>query len=209
MDFPHTTEGAKAYTGVPEYWGISGKAQLDFLKNEGLRQDHYILEVGCGSLNAAVPIIEYMHMGHYTGIEPEKWLVEKTIHLCDGGKFPNFIFNKHFDLEKLGNANKFDYVISHSVFSHAPEWQIIQCLYNIKPFLGDRCKLYFSLRLAEQDSDDIEWKDHPGNTFFTEKTIVNIANKLGYSATLRLDIKDFFIQKVPPDIHDWIQFSKI
>ena len=208
MKFPQTIDGAKAYTGVPEYWGVSGDAQLELLKNEGLVKTNYILEVGCGSLNAAIPIINFMSLGHYVGIESEAWLVKTMIPLCDAGRFPRFIINQHYDLKEWKSANYFDYVISHSVFSHAPEWQVIQCLHNIRPYLKSGCKLYFSLRLGE-DSHDVEWKDHPGNTFYSLNTITTYANMLGYSATLRPDLKDFFIKNVPPDIHDWIEFKYI
>lgn len=45
----------------------------------GLREYHYLLDIGCGSLRAGRFFIMYLKIGHYFGIDPEKWLIEEAI----------------------------------------------------------------------------------------------------------------------------------
>lgn len=200
-----TSEEAKAYTGIREYWGLSGETQLELLRNESLRPDNCVLEIGCGSLNAAIPIINYLDKGNYAGIEPKSSLIEVVKSSISADKEPVFLYNKHFDLTE--QCKLFDYVIGHSVFSHAPQWQFIQCLHNIVPFLKKNCKLYFSLHLGE-DSKDVRWKDS-GNTFYSVDFIRDVASKLRYNFLVRMDLKEFFMSKCPRDYHDWVQLIKL
>ena len=46
----------------------SGELQLELLKLEGCMPQSSVLEVGCGCLNAGVPIMRYLHRRHYVGI---------------------------------------------------------------------------------------------------------------------------------------------
>lgn len=197
---------AKAYTGNPKYWGLSGEAQLELLKAEGLLPSHNLLEVGCGSLNAGIPLVDYLDADKYVGIEPNEWLVDAAWDLVEKEKYPLVISTPHFDVTTTGRL--FDYVIGHSVFSHAPEWQLIQCLHNLISVLHTESKLYFSLHLAPTSSDDVFWKDN-GNTFYELDIIKHYAEKLGYDTQERSDMKLFFMQSVPCDNHDWIQFVKL
>jgi SAM-dependent methyltransferase len=192
-----TIDEAKAYTGDPKYWGISGETQLALLKNEGLKSNHSVLEVGCGSLNAGIPLINYLDEGKYTGLEPKKELVEVVKNLIDIKKNPVFFFNRHYEVDE-----QYDYVIGHSVFSHAPQWQFLQFLHNVK---GE--KMYLSLHLVEDNPIDVFWLDK-GNTYYEIEWIEYYAKRFGYEAEEREDLKEYFMERIPPDYHDWIQLIK-
>lgn len=199
-----TLEEAKSFTGNPSYWGVSGEAQLQLLKDEGLKPEHHLLEVGCGSLNAGIPLIEYLDVNRYAGIEPKWELIEATKHLVNENKNPIFVSNQHFDVSKIDRC--YDYIIGHSVFSHAPEWQLIQCLHNLLSVIKSSTKIYFSLHFGSS-SGDVFWKDK-GNTFYELDQIEFYAYRLGYDVLERRDIKETFMRKVPVDYHDWVQFIK-
>jgi SAM-dependent methyltransferase len=81
----------------------------------GLRQDHRLLDVGCGSLRAGRLLIAYLEPGHYFGVEPNTWLVDEAVKGQVGKdlvdiKRPTFKATDRFDFSGLG---EFDFVLVH------------------------------------------------------------------------------------------------
>jgi hypothetical protein len=69
--------------------------------------------------------------GHYFGIEPEKWLVEAGIDNECGPdlvkiKQPVFSYDSNFTCTSFGK--QFDFILAHSIFTHATQTQIKRCL---------------------------------------------------------------------------------
>ena len=60
-----------AFLGTP--WGM---LQFDFLVAQGLKPEHYLLDVGCGPLRAGVHFMAYLEAGHYFGVEKRADLLE-------------------------------------------------------------------------------------------------------------------------------------
>ena len=69
----------RAYVGPPTDYDLVGAMQFNLLTNLGLREEHYLLDIGCGSLRAGKLLIPYLVPGRYFGIEPERWLIEEGI----------------------------------------------------------------------------------------------------------------------------------
>src|SRR5689334_14158690 len=67
---------AVEYVGTRPTGGI---VQLKLLQQEGLQPHHYVLEIGCGALTSAIPIMSYVEHGHYVGIDPNPWLMQQTL----------------------------------------------------------------------------------------------------------------------------------
>jgi len=67
---------ALEYVGTTE---ASGQLQLDLLKFEGCVPESFVLDIGCGTLNAGLHIIRWLELGHFAGIEPNKWLVDTAL----------------------------------------------------------------------------------------------------------------------------------
>lgn len=55
--------GHRSYVGG--CWDEIGKLQFDFMLKEGLKPEHYFLDVACGSLRAGLHFIPYLEVGHY------------------------------------------------------------------------------------------------------------------------------------------------
>src|SRR5215218_3976830 len=111
----------RAWVGPPEEYDLIGALQVTLLLAAGLEETHCLCDVGCGSLRAGRMLIPYLRPGHYFGIEPERWLVEKGVddELGRGileAKHPSFRFVSDFSLEGFGT--EFDFVVAQSVFSH-------------------------------------------------------------------------------------------
>ena len=110
----------QAYVGPPEEYDLMGAAQFSLLCALGLREDHRLLDIGCGSLRGGRLFIAYLASGGYTGLEPNRWLVEEGIDKQLGRdtlalKTPTFVYNERFDVAQL---DPFDFIVAQSIASH-------------------------------------------------------------------------------------------
>lgn len=218
--------GRKTYYDAQNYTStdpVSGRRQADLLFNAGCRPDSHVLEIGCGCLSAGMVLMERLEPNHYVGIDPNEWLREAALRKAPiralvEAKKPLFLSNYEFDAAETGR--KFDFVLSHSILSHAAHHQLPLFLNNVGAVLSDSGQIFASLYLSEgnphgnvgtkdrKDSMDAEWV-YPGVSFFTHETIQNFAREAGLTATHRPDLTEWFVQVRPGELHDWFQFAKV
>ena len=110
----------RAYVGAAAQYDIIGASQFALAVACGLREEHHLLDFGCGSLRAGRFFITYLRSGHYFGIEPNRWLVESAFTEELGAdilsiKAPNFAFVDNFSIPF---TRRFDYIIAQSIFTH-------------------------------------------------------------------------------------------
>ena len=96
----------RTYVGGGDY-DLKGAMQLTLLYSLGLRAEHRLLDIGCGSLRAGRFIIPYLNAGGYTGLEPNTWLIDEAIEKEIGRdvldiKKPIFVNNDQFDVSGVG-----------------------------------------------------------------------------------------------------------
>jgi SAM-dependent methyltransferase len=120
----------RVHIGPSDLFDLQSAAQFNLLTYLGLREEHRLLDIGCGSLRAGRLFIPYLRPGHYFGIEPLEWLVNQGIDEEIGRdlvrlKQPSLIFNGDFEFTLFGQ--KFDFLLAQSIFSHASETQIRKC----------------------------------------------------------------------------------
>ena len=107
----------RAYVGPPEDYDLVSAMTFNLLTTLGLRQHHKLLDVGCGSLRAGRLFIPYLNAGNYTGIEPNRWLVEEGIKREIGAdlvliKQPAFFYSDS-PAALDGGGGKFDFAVAH------------------------------------------------------------------------------------------------
>jgi SAM-dependent methyltransferase len=51
--------------------------QLEFLMAENLLPEHYLLDIGCGTLRGGIPIIDFLEKGHYYGIDQQESVIDE------------------------------------------------------------------------------------------------------------------------------------
>ena len=197
---------------------LSGQLQLELLKKEGLTSSSTVLEIGCGCLHLAVPLVDFLQPGHYIGIDPNEWLREPFLYHIPIDKHARFFSNADFDASALNI--KFDYVFSHSILSHCANWQLEQFLQNTSKVLAPNGRIISSIRLAEgniygcagtrdkNDSGDTEWR-YPSVSWFSVSTINAQAKKFNLAVTVMPEYTEFYIQSRPEECHDWLVFSQI
>ena len=197
---------------TPQNYDLIGAMQFNLLTALGLREYHKFLDIGCGSLRAGRLFITYLNKGNYCGIEPEKCLVEDGVNYEIGScmvhlKEPRFEYSYDFPIASFNE--KFDFMVAHSIFTHAPKHQILQCLKNAEANLKPSTKdnhgglLAATFHLGEQDFQGNEWvypgKDEIGFAHYTEEFIHRVAreSKLAYKK----------INLVHPHGQTWIIFG--
>ena len=117
--------------GNPDWYDIQSANQFNLLTTLGLKEKHYLLDIGCGSLRAGRLFIPYLLPGHYHGIEIQEWLIKEGIKNEIGQstidlKKPRFSHDNDFILSSFDQ--KFDFIIAHSIFSHTPAYEIRKCM---------------------------------------------------------------------------------
>ena len=128
-------------------WEEMGALQFDFLVAQGLKPDHYLLDVGCGALRGGVRFIPHLKPGHYFGIDVSKEILAAGRRVLEEYALthmdPTLVEMDDFDFAVLNR--KFDFALAQSVFTHIPLNSIIRCVMNIDKALvpGGRCYATF------------------------------------------------------------------
>ncbi|HEY3070429.1 MAG TPA: class I SAM-dependent methyltransferase [Gaiellaceae bacterium] len=146
-------------------WEELGRLQFTYLIEQGLRPEHYLLDVGCGPLRGGVHFIRYLEPGRYHGVDKNQDALEEAREreltpdeIAE--KRPVLMAMSDFGFERLGQA--FDYAIAQSVFTHLYLNEIVRCLVNIDRVLKPGGRFYATFFLnpdGKRNLDDIRQTD--------------------------------------------------
>jgi SAM-dependent methyltransferase len=151
----------RAYVGPPEDYDLIAAMAFNLLTTLGLRQQHSLLDVGCGSLRIGRLLIPYLNRGKYFGVEPNEWLVEEGIKRELGKslveiKRPTFFFTDSPDA--IAEAKiAFDFALAQSIFSHSGLDLIKSWLSAISRSLAQDGVLVATFLIGEEDSAKKGW----------------------------------------------------
>ena len=67
------------HIGPADFYDVLTAIQFNLLTALGLREKHFLVDIGCGSLRAGRLLIPYLASGHYFGIEPLPWLIQEGV----------------------------------------------------------------------------------------------------------------------------------
>ncbi|MGZ8442755.1 MAG: class I SAM-dependent methyltransferase [Candidatus Binatia bacterium] len=168
----------RAYVGPPEKYDLVGAMQFNLLTHLGLREFHYLLDIGCGSLRAGRLFIPYLLSGHYYGIEPQSWLVEEGLNKELGREILQLkrpVFSHDSDFNCLHFNQQFDFVVAQSIFSHAAPAQIHQCLGEVAQSLQPTGVLAATYVAGEVDYQGDGWV-YPECVTYTLKQMKQFAS---------------------------------
>lgn len=200
---------------------LSGHLQLELLRREGLERSSRVLEIGCGALSASIPLISFLDRERYVGVDPNRWLREAMangrVRRLVSRKKAIFLTREDFGTGSLGRS--FDFVLSHSILSHAAHRQLEQFLRNTTSVLAPGGIVLASIRLAEGnqfgskgsrgglDSMHECWT-YPGISWFRFQTVKDLAAQLGLEITVKETYTRLFVRYRPQEFHDWIRIRR-
>ncbi len=173
----------RAYVGPPEKYDLVGAMQFNLLTTLGLREEHTLLDIGCGSLRAGKMLIPYLKPEKYSGIEPNDWLIKEGIERELGNqiiemKKPSFFHFDDFKLSKTGK--KFNFMIAQSIFSHASKDHILTCVGEAKKVLESGGIFAATVFEGKESYTGTEWV-YPGCSFYRPEDFEALVKQAGMS----------------------------
>jgi SAM-dependent methyltransferase len=174
----------RAHVGPAEAYDVLGALQFNLLTALGLREDHTLLDIGCGSLRGGRLFIPYLLPGHYFGVEPAAAVVEQGLERELGGsivavKRPHFSYDADFRLDVFGV--QFDFVLAQSVFSHVAPQQIRACLSAAREVMRSG-----ALFAASYEAGDRDYAGAPGYNYgvtYRPETFAGFVSSAGLALT--------------------------
>ena len=204
---------AQQFTGNEGHvYFLIGQLQLDFLREEGCRPNSHVLEIGCGSLSAGHLLIRYLAPDHYVGVEPNLWLIREAVETLGiqaeiAAKQPWFLGRSDFDAQEVRPPGGFDYILSHSVLSHAAGWQLPQYLRAARKVIAPHGVLLASFILGP-DTNALEWA-YPDVTCFSQATVQHEAVLAGWSLEFCPEWRERMMAAWGTNYHTWLRATPI
>lgn len=209
---PENADAVGYVSTTPE----EGRAQLAVLLRLGCKPHHRVLEIGCGALIAGFPVMQYLNAGNYVGVDPNERLFRSSMKLPDVhevtvNKQPRFFARADF---RTGTGEKFDFIFSHSILSHASNDQLTDFFAAAAEQLAEGGVLAASIRFAEGNAFGspgsaqhgaafTEWQ-YPGVSWFTREEVIARARQASLPLFDAPELTRTIMAGNPKAIHDWI-----
>jgi cyclopropane fatty-acyl-phospholipid synthase-like methyltransferase len=176
----------RAYVGPPGDYDLIAAMTFNLLTTLGLRQGHTLLDIGCGSLRTGRLLIPYLNVGNYTGIEPNRWLVDEGIRREVGQdqiriKQPRFCFADC--ARTLASDASFDFAVAQSILSHCGPDLVERWLGDASSHLKDSGALVATFLIGDQDCQDRGWI-YEGCVYYRIQTMESMARRAGFGFLL-------------------------
>lgn len=189
--------------GSVDTYDVAAAMQFNLLTCLGLREGHSLLDIGCGSLRAGKLFLPYLGPGRYFGIEPDQSLIDDGIREevgrdLIGIKRPTFRNDSLFRLTAFGR--KFDFLLAHSIFSHAALRQIEVCLSEAVQVMEPSAVFAATFVRGEADYDGEDWV-YPDFVRYTLDRIVELGKAHGLLCRP--------LEWPSPEEQSWVLFSRV
>lgn len=204
-------EWAVEYVGDVASFEARGLIVRDLLIAEGMKPHHDVLELGCGALSSGQYLIDFLDPDKYIGMDPNGWLIEAGLKGIKGMKEmmvkrPLFLFRDDFNAREAGR--QYDFVVAHSILSHAAGWQLPLMLTNVRNVLNPGGKFLVSFRQGPSDSNALHWA-YPDISWFTAKTVRRTARDIGFRTRFKREYRKLMVSFAPNDYHDWAVLERV
>lgn len=138
-------------------WDEIGKLQFDYMKQQGLRPHHSLIDIGCGSLRGGTHFIPYLDAYQYYGFDINRSLIEAGLshEVSDEDRDTkiapnNFHAAQDFDFPEAWEG--IETALSISLFTHLTLNTIRQCLVKAHKVLKKNA-LYHATVFTVSDGD--------------------------------------------------------
>jgi cyclopropane fatty-acyl-phospholipid synthase-like methyltransferase len=154
-------ERRHSLVGSMSLWKMKRDFQIEYLKGAGLKPDHYLLDLGCGTLRGGIPIIKYLQKGHYVGIESRKHILDEAkkelLRYDLKDKEPLLILSD--DIATITLNMQFDFIFAFSVLFHMEDKILNDCLDFVQRHLKNSGVFYANVNIGEQENGS--WQVFP------------------------------------------------
>lgn len=184
-DLPIGAAHYRAFIGPSDKYDVVAAMQFNLLTALGLREEHSLLDIGCGSLRGGRLFISYLLPDRYCGLEPEEWLVEEGLkreigHELRSIKQPAFVHNREFDFSVFDRH--FDYLLAQSILSHTSKAQMRGCLTSARKVMHEDSLFAATYVSGPEDYEGDEWA-YPGCCSYTPDFVRELSAACGLGCT--------------------------
>ncbi|HWO41512.1 MAG TPA: class I SAM-dependent methyltransferase [Candidatus Eisenbacteria bacterium] len=152
-------ERRHAAVGPPRLWKVQRDFQIQFLRRVGLKPQHYLLDLGCGTLRGGIPIIAHLEKGHYFGLEVRAEVVDEARKELQAAglvhKNPTLMVIR--EMASLNLERKFDYIWSFAVLPHMRDGVLRDAVGFVRRHLGEGGTFYATANIGNAPERD--WQD--------------------------------------------------
>jgi SAM-dependent methyltransferase len=142
-------------------WKMKRDFQIDFLRERGLSPNHYLLDIGCGTLRGGIPLIEFLEPGHYYGVESREDVIDEGRQELKKERLetrtPVLIAAE--DIAKVEIEQDFEYVWAFSVLIHMTDEILSSCLGFVAGRLRPEGVFYANVNIGEAPPGN--WQGFP------------------------------------------------
>ncbi|MCB7129689.1 MAG: class I SAM-dependent methyltransferase [Candidatus Brocadiales bacterium] len=153
--FASTSERRHSLVGPSHLWEMKRDFQIRFLKHVGLKPEHYLLDLGCGTLRGGIPLIEYLQEQHYYGIEVRANVLDegkKELHEANlEYRQPVLVCAENIALLRL--EKMFDLIWAYSVLIHTTDTILSDTLGFVRAHLNSTGYFYANVSIGERKDE--------------------------------------------------------
>ena len=193
----------KTYVAPEGTYDAIGFHQFMTLVRAGMRPCHTLLDIGCGSLCGGRYSLLYLEKGNYSGIEPAIWTIKEAMEqeLGDMPTLRGATFY-YFDNFKLSNLMlKYDYLMAHSIFSHADQDQVHLIMREAYKVMRPSSKFLATYISGPVDNIVKGWR-YPVGHYYTHKFIEEAAISAGLKSNI------VYSDDRHPVGHTWVEITR-
>ena len=131
-------------------WDETGRAQMALLLAEGLRPEHHLLDIGCGSLRLGCKAVPYLEPGHYWGTDLSGALMRQgyAAELAEKERQPLEQLVEDADFSFPSVPETITHAIAFAVFTHLPANHLRRALLQVNARFPRLERLLFTVFLA-------------------------------------------------------------
>jgi SAM-dependent methyltransferase len=175
--------GHREYVGG--MWDEIGKLQYEYILAQGLKPEHVLLDIACGSLRSGVHFINYLNSGNYLGVEKEAELIRLGVEdelgaEANAVKKPEFVISDSFEFGKL--SKKPDYALAQSLFTHLPPALIDLCFANLRQVIKPDGVFYATFHEVKKARKNPDQLHAHGFFAYTRRQMEDFGTRNGWLA---------------------------